>query len=86
MNLRDHLISLIETYAAAKGISPSHVSTMQFSSGSKYRELKEGRDITVGRLEAAVAWFDANWPDDVPWPEGLPRPSVAAQAASTEAA
>lgn len=86
MNLREHLILLIEIYAEAKGISPSHVGTLLFSSGAKYRELKEGRDITVGRLEAAVSWLDSNWPEDVPWPEGMARPSLLASGQSTEAA
>jgi hypothetical protein len=86
MNLREHLISLIEIYAKAKGLSPSRVGHVLFSSGTKYRELTEGKDITLARFEAAIKFFDANWPDDVPWPEGLQRPSLVAAAASTEAA
>ena len=64
----------METYAALKGISPSRVGQTLFSSGAKYRQLMDGADITVGRLEEAVGWFDAHWPEHEPWPEGLPRP------------
>ena len=60
MNLREHLIVLIETYAKAKGNSPSHVGALLFSSGVKYRQLCEGKDITVGRLESAVRWLSDN--------------------------
>jgi hypothetical protein len=76
MNLREHLIVLIETYAKAKGNSPSHVGALLFSSGVKYRQLCEGRDITVGRLESAVRWLSDNWPADLPWPEGIARPAA----------
>ena len=74
MNLRHHLIGLIEEYAKEKGLSVSRVSTLLFSSGMKYEQLLEGKDITVGRLEDAVRWLDANWPEDVAWPEGITRP------------
>jgi hypothetical protein len=86
MNLRQHLITLIETYAEAEKLSPSRIGQKLFSSGSKYKQLVAGADITVGRLEEAVRWFDANWPDDLPWPADLPRPSLQAQADDTEAA
>lgn len=79
MNLREHLISLIDAYAAAKGLSPSHVGTLLFSSGVKYRQLREGKDLTVGRLEAAVRWLSDNWPDGVAWPEGIARPPATAR-------
>ena len=85
MNMRQHLITLIEEYAEATGISPSRVGQLLFSSGAKYQQLVDGADITVGRLESAIRWFDANWPEGQPWPEGLQRPSRAA-AETTEAA
>ena len=76
MNARHHLIKLIETFAEAKKLSPSRVGTMLFSSGAKYRQLVEGADINVGRLEAAVLWLDEQWPESCKWPEGLTRPSL----------
>lgn len=68
------MIVLIDTYATAKGISPSRVATILFSSGAKYRQLVEGADINVGRLESALIWFSENWPDGTAWPEGIARP------------
>ena len=76
MNLRQHLLTLIESFAAAKDLSPSRVTTIVLGSGNMHRRLAEGKDINVGRLEEAVAWFDAHWPADAAWPEGLPRPSL----------
>lgn len=86
MDHRKHLLDLIDAYAEAKKLSPSRVTTIVMNSGSVYRSLKEGKDLTVGRLEAAVRWFDANWPDDLPWPEGLARPSLAPTSSNEEAA
>ena len=81
MSQRQHLITLIETYAQARRLSPSRVATILFSSGAMYRRLVEGADITVGRLETAVAWLSANWPDGADWPDGIARPAVPQEAA-----
>lgn len=81
-----NLLLLCEGYAAAKGLTLSRVSTVVFNDGKVIARLKAGADITVGRLEAAVRWFDSNWPEDLPWPEGLQRPSLIRGAATTEAA
>ncbi len=43
-------------------------------------------DVKTTTLEAAVKWFDANWPVDEPWPEGLARPSLVEDAEKIEAA
>lgn len=78
MNFRQHLLGLIDAFAAAKGLSGSRVTTLAMNSGSVYRFLREGKDITVGRLESAVRWFSDNWPADLPWPEGIARPAAKA--------
>ncbi len=86
MDYRKHLLTLIDTYGKVKSLSPSRVTTIVMNSGSVYQNLQDGKDITVGRLEAAVKWFDANWPVDEPWPEGLARPSLVEDAEKIEAA
>lgn len=74
MSVRQHLISLIETFGKAKGISPSRVTTLAMNSGHIYARLVEGGNITIDRLEAAVSWFSDNWPEGTDWPEGIARP------------
>jgi hypothetical protein len=86
MNYRQHLITLIKTFATAKGISPSRVGQTLFSSGAKYNQLVAGADINVGRFEDAVKYLDAHWPADAVWPEGLARPSLSPANANEEAA
>lgn len=75
MNLRQHLLTILETYARERGLAPSYVATQCFGSGTMYRRLVDGADITVSRLEAAASWFSDRWPEDVPWPEGIARPA-----------
>ena len=78
MTLLDHLISVSEAFAAARGLSRSRVSTIVFGDGRKLDlVIRDGADITTRRLEAAMAWFSANWPEGAVWPDGVPRPAVA---------
>jgi hypothetical protein len=77
MNLRQHLITLIEAYAQAKGLSLSRVSTLLFSSGTKYEQLVSGADLNVGRLEDAIKKIAGDWPEGHDWPEGIARPALA---------
>lgn len=74
MDIREHLVTLIDRYAAARNLSPSRVTTLVFNSGGMYQRLVDRREITIGRAENALRWFSANWPDGVAWPEGIARP------------
>lgn len=74
MNIRQHLLALIDTYAAARQISGSRVTTIAMGSGNVYRTLLEGGNITLKRVDEAVEWFSANWPEGTDWPEGIARP------------
>jgi hypothetical protein len=78
MNYRQHLILLIETFASARGLSPSRVSTVALNAGHTYQNLLDGKDITVGRFERAMRWFSENWPEDAEWPADVPRPTAEA--------
>lgn len=82
-NLRDNLLDLASRYATATNtrgrdgrISLSGISTKIFNDGKTLDRLAAGRDITIGSFERAVKWFDANWPAELAWPDGLPRPSL----------
>ena len=75
MNLKQHLITLIEAYAKAKGLSLSRVSTVLFSSGIKYEQMIAGADINIGRFEDAVRKIAADWPEGAEWPDGIARPA-----------
>jgi hypothetical protein len=80
------LLELCDAYAVRKVLTLSRISTVVFNDGKVIARLKSGADITVGRLEGAIKWFDAHWPDDLPWPEGLARPSLLPANPNEEAA
>ena len=75
MNIRQHLVTLIDAFAAARGVSGSRVTTLAMGSGNVYRTLTEGGNITLDRVENAIQWFSDNWPEGTDWPEGLSRPA-----------
>ena len=75
MSVRNNVVHLIEVFAKVKGVSPSSVTTQAMGSGHVYQHLVLGGNITLDRVERAIHWFDANWPDGAVWPEGLVRPS-----------
>ena len=78
-----HLITVADTYREASRIEDKTVSFRVFQDSKKLSAIRAGSDITVGRYNAALSWFSANWPDGAEWPEGVPRPVADA---TTEAA
>jgi len=71
-----HLLKLIDVYAAALSIEDKTVSFRVFGDSKKVTALRDGADITVGRFNAALAWFAANWPDAAEWPATVARPEL----------
>lgn len=82
MTLREQLLDLFDTYAEARGLSRSRISTIVFSGGHVIERLEKGGDVTTGNFEKAVRWFSANWPEGTPWPQGIARPEATPQAAA----
>ena len=73
-----HLIDLADAYRAAEtGIDDGQLSWKVFGDSKKLSALRNGRDITVSRYNAALGWFAQNWPDGAVWPVGIPRPENA---------
>lgn len=78
MTLIAQLLSLANTYEAATGIGRTTLSWRVFSDTKKLQSLHDGKDIQTKRLESAIAWFSANWPEGADWPESISRPKEAA--------
>ena len=76
MNVQD-LLRIADAYKEADGLTvDSTVSHRVFGDSKKLSALRCGADITVGRFNAALQWFAANWPEGASRPEGLPPPSA----------
>lgn len=82
MSAIGHLLKVARQYAEVEGISLSAVSWRLFADNKKLRALDEfGADIQVKRLEQAMRWLSANWPQGADWPADVPRPASEGAAA-----
>jgi len=78
--LKSQLLKVADTYATARKLSRSRVSTIVFNAGMTLDRIAAGKDLTTGNYEKAMHWFHQNWPHDVRWPAGVARPSEATRA------
>lgn len=74
MNAIHSVLTLVDAYRSARGLSDARVSTLVFNDGGKVKSLRGGRDIGVRRAEQAIEWFAQNWPANAEWPLGVRRP------------
>jgi hypothetical protein len=72
----DHLLVVADVYKRALGLEDITVSHRLFGDSKKLGALRRGADITVGRFNASMHWFSANWPADAVWPQHVARPFV----------
>jgi hypothetical protein len=75
MNAINALFAVIETFAAARGISEARISTLVFRDGKRIDAIRRGADVGSRTLMRAMKWFSANWPEGAVWPADVPRPS-----------
>ncbi|HWK65368.1 MAG TPA: hypothetical protein VNS34_10530 [Rhizobiaceae bacterium] len=71
-----HLLGLADAFIAATSVKEVTLSHRVFGDSKKLTAIRNGADITVGRFNAAIAWFSANWPEDADWPANVARPVV----------
>lgn len=77
----DDLLTLSDTFCAAHGIAETTLSSRIFNDGKRISAVRAGADIGARRLERAVEWLSAHWPESAPWPDHVRRPQVVAEAA-----
>lgn len=78
----DALFLLVESYRASQNIAEATLSTRLFSDGKRLGAIRAGSDVGVRRLDAAINWFSANWPEGAEWPAAVPRPEPAIKEAA----
>nr|WP_321456114.1 hypothetical protein [uncultured Cohaesibacter sp.] len=77
MMMTNHIVDLASTFSKHLGIEVSALSRRLFKDSKKIQQLSNGHDLYTARYQAALAYFDTNWPSDLEWPSDIPRPSVA---------
>ena len=71
-----HLLTLADAFIAATSVKEVTLSHRVFGDSKKLAAIRGGADITLGRFNAALEWFSANWPEGAGWPEGIARPTT----------
>lgn len=69
-------VKLADEMAAFEGVSHWAISQRIFGKGNYFECLRQGRSANYSTLERASRWFASNWPEDLPWPDGIDRPDV----------
>ncbi|MBA3576218.1 MAG: hypothetical protein H0W39_01180 [Sphingomonas sp.] len=73
-----HLLAVADAYKQATSLEDVTVSHRLFGDSKKLAALRTGSDITLGRFNAALHWFSANWPAAAVWPDEFNRPEPTA--------
>lgn len=77
----DTLIRIADQFLAnSEGLREVTLSYRVFDDTKKLAALRGGADITLGRFNAAMFWFAANWPEGQELPQAL-RPFLPVQPA-----
>lgn len=79
--LSEQLQGLAAAYQAATGFEMSTIAQRAAGDWRFFDRLFEADStFTLRKADAVITWFDANWPDGVRWPKGVPRPKAEASA------
>lgn len=74
MMTADHLLTVVDAYREARGVSDARVSTLLFNDGKRITAVRAGGDIGSRHLASSFRWLSDHWPDPAPWPSNVPRP------------
>ena len=69
------LVTLIQSFAAARGISVSYASRLLTGSGDTVDRVTAGASVTARRAETILRRASQRWPAGRDWPAGIPRPA-----------
>ena len=78
--LRHHLETCSAVFAAETGRKPATVGRLAAGDWRFFERLSDGTSFTARKYDSVMAWFSANWPEGVDWPDAVPRPFPSADA------
>ena len=71
------LLRVARCLSRHRGVTLATLGRYAANHGAFFSRLGEGKTITEARKERVSQWFSDNWPDDLEWPPGIPRPDPA---------
>lgn len=73
--LRTNLMTAMDALSEAAGRPRTHFVRAVGGHQSVWARIKNGkRPITTSLYDRMMGGISALWPEDAPWPEGIPRP------------
>jgi hypothetical protein len=72
-----NLTRLIDRFTAATEISKSAIGVNALNDHKWVGRALGGASFSVRSYDRVIGYLAANWPDEVDWPESIPRPSGA---------
>jgi hypothetical protein len=72
--LAANLRTCAELYAKHSGRTLRTVALYATGNDLFFINIDQGSSFQVKIYDRGMAWLSANWPDDLPWPVGVPRP------------
>ena len=78
---------LADAYCSATGARPSALGRSICGNAIVLPRIIAREGCQAETAEAITVWFDQNWPEALPWPEGMPRnpPQIQASRDATPA-
>lgn len=70
------LITLAQAYSKHEFRTLEALSGMACGKGGFFGGLERGSDCQTATAARVLAWFDRNWPQDLPWPTSVTRPNA----------
>lgn len=74
MDQKTALINLATCLAQHQNVTHFAISMRASGKGDFFKRLMEGGDCRTTTARNLMNYFAVNWPEDLEWPEGVPRP------------
>lgn len=78
-DLKTHLLVTAAIYCSAIGVADSTLGRIVAADGRFFDRLRDGKTFTAKKYDEVMGWFSQNWPNNVDWPQDVPRPLVTTQ-------
>jgi hypothetical protein len=79
---RTEIERLTAIYSAATGLKPTTVLARAVNDARFLSRTENGERTFTFRLhKEGLLWFARNWPENIEWPEDVPRPAAETEAA-----
>ena len=63
-------------YRDATGRSEARISDLACSNPYLFKRLRANKGCTIATYNRVLVWFSEHWPEDLQWPDDIPRPEV----------